>query len=147
MKFCEYFALKIFYFYRFQVLSSPALVGVRLPAWFGLVQSGYPFLLTYAILFNVVPLLRNVYNGRLNGEIEKRNSSRRKWLTYLKGGGGSLKRKLNAAKARGQKMRRLGGKVDRIYDTSSTGIEDLTKERESKDMAAFDKLLDEDSFQ
>lgn len=133
--------------YLGQVLSSPALVGVRLPAWFGLVQSGYPLLVVYAILFNVIPLARNIYNGKLNNEIEQRNSARRKWLTYLKVGGGSLKRKLAAAKARGQKMRRLGGNVDRVYDTT-TGVDELTKKRESMDMAAFDKLLDEnDAFQ
>ena len=123
------------------------MVGVRLPAWFGLVQSGYPLLVVYAILFNVIPLARNIYNGKLNNEIEQRNSARRKWLTYLKVGGGSLKRKLAAAKARGQKMRRLGGNVDRVYDTT-TGVDELTKKRESMDMAAFDKLLDEnDAFQ
>ena len=67
-------------------------------------------------------------------------------MTYLKVGGSSLKRKLKAAKARGQKMRRLGGKVDRIYDTS-TDSKELKREKEARDMAAFDKLLDEDAFQ
>lgn len=128
--------------YLGQILSSPALLGVRLPAIYGLVQAGYPFLLLYAILFNAIPIARYFYTEKTNTEISKRNSARRKWLTYLQVGGSTLKRKLTAAKSMRQKMRRLVGKdaESSVYDTRKK-IEDLSAERERDAMRRFDDLL------
>ena len=129
--------------YLGQILSSPSLVGVRLPAIYGLVQTGYPLLLIYALLFNVIPVARYFYIEKTNVEIAKRNSARRKWLTYLQVGGSKLKKKLSAAKSMKQKMRRLVGKnaEETVYDTAKK-IEDLTAEREKEAMRRFDDLLD-----
>jgi hypothetical protein len=129
--------------YLGQILSSPTLSGVQLAGWFGLVQSGYPLLLSYAILFNAIPVARKLYNEKVNANITKRNSARRKWLTYLKVSGPKLTRKLQAAKSFRQRMKRLGrGKDETVYDTR-TSIEDLTAENEAKAMKRFDELLGE----
>jgi hypothetical protein len=129
--------------YLGQILSSPSLIGVRLPAIYGLVQTGYPLLLIYALLFNTIPIARYFYTEKTNAEIAKRNSARRKWLTYLQVGGSKLKKKLSAAKSMRQKMRRLVGKdsEESVYDTRKK-IEDLTTEREKEAMRRFDDLLD-----
>ena len=105
--------------YLGQILSSPAMSGVQMAGMFGLVQSGYPLLLIYALLFNIIPAARYVSNQKKNEEIKKRNSARRKWLTYLEVGGVKLKRKLSAAKALRQRMRRLGAEDvgNMAYDT------------------------------
>lgn len=129
--------------YLGQILSSPTLSGVQLAGWFGLVQSGYPLLLTYAILFNAIPVARKLYNEKVNANISKRNSARRKWLTYLQVSGPKLTRKLQAAKSFRQRMKRLGrGKDETVYDTR-TNIEDLTAENEARAMKRFDELLGE----
>lgn len=114
-----------------------------MPAIYGLVQTGYPLLLIYALLFNTIPIARYFYTEKTNAEIAKRNSARRKWLTYLQVGGSKLKRKLSAAKSMRQKMRRLVGKdsEESVYDTRKK-IEDLTTEREKEAMRRFDDLLD-----
>lgn len=128
--------------YLGQILSSPALMGVRLPAIYGLVQSGYPFLLIYAILFNAIPIARYFYIEKTNKEISKRNTARRKWITFLQVGGSTLNRKLTAAKSMRQKMRRLVGKdgESSVYDTKKK-IEDLRAEKERDAMRRFDDLL------
>jgi len=135
--------------YLGQILSSPTLTGVQLAGFFGVVQAGYPLLLVYAILFNVIPAVRYLNNQKLNEQITKRNSARRKWLTYLQVGGSQVTRKLRAAKSLRQKMKRLVGGADTAYDTRKT-IEELTAEKEAGDMKKFDKLLgdqDNNAFQ
>jgi hypothetical protein len=125
--------------YLGQVLSSPAMTGVQLGGFFSLVQTGYPLLVIYAILFNAIPALRYFYNQKVNGEIAQRNSARRKWLTYLQVGGTKIARKLQAAKTFQQRMKRLSGD-DSVFDTR-TKIEDLRSEKEAQDMKKFDELL------
>lgn len=128
--------------YLGQVLASPSLSGVTLGGVFGLAQAGYPLLLAYAILFNVIPLFRSFYINQMNTEIDKRNSARRKWKTYLEVGGTNIRRKLEAAKALKRKMRRIGGKSgeDIVFDTRDT-IENLSKKKEEEEMKRFDELL------
>jgi len=132
--------------YLGQVLTSPAMVGVQLPAIYGVVQSGYPFLLAYAILYNAIPALRYLYIQKANGEVDLRNSARRRWLTRVKEGGVRVARKLKAAKGMRQKMRRLGGagKEDMVYDTSAD-FGNVQKEKEMESLKRFDDLLKDDS--
>jgi hypothetical protein len=126
--------------YLGQVLASPAMTGVQLAGVFGVVQTAYPLLVIYAILFNAIPAARYVYNQKVNTEISKRNSARRKWLTYLQVGGNKISRKLQAAKRLRQRMKRLGGKDDMVFDTR-TDIEDLEAEKQASEMKKFDDLL------
>jgi len=132
--------------YLGQVLSSPALVGVQLPAMYGLVQSGYPLLLAYAILYNAIPAARYLYLQKTNLEVDQRNSARRRWLTTLKEQGAKVGRKLSAAKSMRQKMRKLGtGTDDMVYDTSADFM-DLEKEKEMDSLKKFDDLLKDDNM-
>lgn len=128
--------------YLGQALASPSLAGVRLAGMFGLVQTGYPLLLGYAILFNLVPAARYFATERKNAEISKRNSARRKWKKYLEVGGVKVRRKLQAATSLKQKMRRLGGNDGEgvVYDTK-TSFEKVVKNKEKADMKRFDELL------
>jgi len=130
--------------YLGQVFSSPAMVGVQLPAIYGIIQSGYPLLLAYAILYNAIPAARFLYLKKVNLEVDSRNSSRRRWLTKLREGGTTVRRKLNAAKSMQQKMRKLGGKVDMVYDTSSDFI-DVANDKEMESLKRFDDLLKDDN--
>lgn len=128
--------------YLGQALASPALTGVQLAGVFGLVQAGYPLLLIYAILFNIIPAVRYFSLGKKNADISARNSARRKWLTYLQVGGTKIGRKLEAAKSMRQKMRRLGGRFGEktVFDTSDD-IEKLQKQKAEDDLKRFDDLL------
>lgn len=133
--------------YLGQILSSPAMVGAQLPGVYGLVQSGYPFLLAYAVLYNAIPVLRFFYNQKYNKDVQMRNSARRKWLTVVKEGGSQVRRKLKAAASMRQKMRRLGGRVDVVYDTKKN-FEDVMADKGKDELKKFDDLLnDETSFQ
>ncbi len=133
--------------YLGRALTSPALASVQLSGVFGLVQAGYPLLLVYAILFNVIPLARYFYIEKKNTEIKQRNSARRKWLTYLEVGGGKIRRKLEAAKAYKKKMRRLSNEGV-VYDTKKS-FDSLAADKEKDAMARFDEKLDNNdtSFQ
>lgn len=64
-----------------------------------------PFLLTYAIALNVIPLVRWIINKRANGEIERRNGFRRQWADRLRSGGEVVQRKLKAAKAMSRSLK------------------------------------------
>lgn len=133
--------------YLGKALASPALASVQLSGIFGVVQAGYPFLLMYAILFNIIPLARYFYVEKKNAEIKQRNSARRKWLTYLEVGGSKVRRKLEAAKSLKKKMRRLSNE-ERVYDTKNT-FDSLAADKEKEAMARFDEKLGDDdkSFQ
>ena len=128
--------------YLGQALASPSLAGVRLAGMFGLIQTGYPLLLGYAILFNLVPAARYFATERKNAEISKRNSARRKWKKYLEVGGVKVRRKLQAATSLKQKMRRLGGNDGEgvVYDTNAS-FEKVIENKEKADMKRFDELL------
>ena len=132
--------------YLGQLLSSPAMVGVQLPSYFGLVQAGYPLLLVYALLYNIIPAGRYLYNKRTNEEIRKRNSARAKWSTVLRSMGGKVRRKIRAARNFRTGMRRLG-RSDSVYDTRQD-VKQLEARREEDAMKEFDRILrDNDSFQ
>lgn len=129
--------------YLGNLLSQYRLYGVQLPSYFGVVQSGYPFLLAYAVLFNAIPLARNFWIKGQNAEIQKRNSNRRKWRTALSARSGNVGRKLKAAAsfATGRKQIKAD---DVIYDTQRS-VQDLKVERSKSEMDDFDKLLNDDS--
>ena len=131
--------------YLGQALASPALSGVRLAGGFGLVQAGYPLLLGYAILFNAIPAARYFLNEKKNVEINKRNSARRKWKTYLDVGSTKVRQKLLAAKSMRQQMRKLGGTSGEqtVFDTRKS-FEKLAKSKEEAEMKRFDELLGEE---
>mmetsp|Transcript_18588 Transcript_18588/g.21465 ORF Transcript_18588/g.21465 Transcript_18588/m.21465 type:complete len:589 (+) Transcript_18588:209-1975(+) len=127
--------------YLGQVLTSPALNGYQLAGIFGVVQTSYPLLLAYAILYNIIPGIRYLYTKKLNSGIATRNSARRKWLTYLQVGGSKVNRKLQAAKSLKRRMKRvMGGGNDVVFDTR-TKIEDLKAQKDDSDLKRFDELL------
>ena len=129
--------------YLGNILSEYAAYGVRLPSFLGLTQSLYPGLLAYAILFNVIPLVRNYWIGSQNSKIQQRNDARRKWQAKLASRAGNVGRKLKAAAkfATGRKQLKAD---DIIYDTK-TSASDLAAKKDQKDLDDFDKLLNEDS--
>lgn len=128
--------------YLGQLLSSPALVGVRLPAWFGLVQSSFPLLVGYAILYNVIPAARYLYNKNANEGIEQRNRSRKRWRDVLGNGGSRMRRKLTAARELRKGVKRLDGKSS-VYDTSND-IVVLEASKEKESMMDFDRMLEDE---
>jgi hypothetical protein len=135
--------------YLGNMLSTYAMYGVRLPSYFGAVQASYPFLLAYAVLFNVIPLARNFWIKAENEKIRERNKRRREWKAALAAGMGSLSRKLKAAKSMRTKVEQIGASPDDIvFDTRQS----MTENQEKRQRAAlndFDKLLEkeEDAFQ
>lgn len=126
--------------YLGQVFSSLAIQGIKLPSFYGLIQGGYPLLLAYAVLYNAIPAGRFLYLQKSNSDVDARNSARRRWLTKLKAGGSTVRRKLAAARSMRQKMRRLGGRKDFVYDTSSD-FEDVALNKEKESLEKFDELL------
>mmetsp|Transcript_17880 Transcript_17880/g.27625 ORF Transcript_17880/g.27625 Transcript_17880/m.27625 type:complete len:616 (-) Transcript_17880:97-1944(-) len=131
--------------YLGNMFSSAAMYGVRLPSYFGLVQSAYPFLLGYAILFNVIPVARNFWINGQNGKIRQRNKIRRMWKTVLEGSGGKIAKKLKAASKMGTSMKQLGAsKNDIVFDTKKSTMEELEKKKETDALKEFDKLLEKD---
>lgn len=119
--------------YLKQILSSPALAGYTLPAYYGLVQSGLPLLLVYAVLFNVIPAARYAYIQNENGKIRERNQNRRSWLKA------KFKSKLIAAASFSKRLRRIGNKPT-IYNTKD---DDLKAQKAKVDFEDFDKLLED----
>ena len=83
--------------YLGNILKQYALYGVQLPSFLGLTQTLYPLLLSYAVLFNNIPLGRFFWIGRQNEKIDQRNAARRKWRTRLASKAGNIERKLKAA--------------------------------------------------
>lgn len=61
-------------------------------------QGALPFLLTYAVALNVIPVARWLVNKRENAKIEERNFLRRKWAEAGRSGSAVVRRKLKAAK-------------------------------------------------
>ena len=125
--------------YLGNMLSTPTLAGIKLPGYYGIVQSLYPFLLAYAILYNFIPAARTLWIQQQNEKIKQRNRNRRQWLTTLKSSTGRIARKLKAAKALGSKIQRVD-KEGIIYDTQQT-LSDVQARRELDAMSDFDKLL------
>jgi hypothetical protein len=120
-------------------LNFYANYGVKLPDFFGVVQSVYPLLLSYAIAFNVIPLVRSLWIKTQNAEIQERNKKRRLWKTALTSGIGKINRKLLSAKKLGTRMKKLG-RNDVYFDTS-TPMEEIDKKKQLGELDEFDKLI------
>lgn len=69
------------------LINNPQLLLVN-PALFTVLTKIFPFLFTYALLYNAIPLFRFLRNKSGNQEIEERNRNRLAWAKYLKAGGG-----------------------------------------------------------
>lgn len=124
-------------------LALYTAAGIKLPAIYGTVQTFYPLLLGYAVLFNAIPLARNFWIQRENEKIRKRNKTRRKWQTALAAAPGKIRRKLQSAAKFRTKLRRLGtGREDIVYD-SSEPFEESALKKEQESLKEFDKLLGE----
>lgn len=131
--------------YLGNMLSTYALYGVQLPSYFGLVQAGFPLLLSYAVLFNVIPLVRSFWIKVENEKIRRRNKTRRLWKEMLDNGVFTkLGRKLKAAQKMGTKMKRLGASDDEIiYDTKQP-MQEIEKVKQQNALDEFDKLLEKE---
>ena len=130
--------------YLGNMLAQITAAGYTLPGGYGTVAALYPFLLGYAVLFNVIPVVRNFWIQRENDEIRKRNSMRKKWRQVASSSFGKLQQKMAAAKKLAVKQKGLGSSnQDIIYDTSSS-IEEVTSQKEQTDLSAFDELLQKD---
>lgn len=77
---------------------SPAMQTVQLGSYLGAVKLFMPFLFTYAIAFNAIPLFRAFRMKSANAKINQRNKTRRLWRSVLENGGEKVQRKLRAAK-------------------------------------------------
>ena len=132
--------------YLGNIFKQYAAYGVKLPSILGVTQSLYPLLLAYAVLFNVIPLARNIWIGNENQKIQERNSARRKWRARLATKAGSIGRKLKAAAKFATGRKQLSSN-DVIFDTKTTTAEDLKVNRNQNDLEDFDKLLNDDAFQ
>ena len=127
-------------------LGQITAAGYTLPGIYGTIAAGYPLLLGYGILFNLIPLVRNFVVQRQNAQIQERNAKRKQWRLALAKSAGKLQTKLAAAKRMALQQKRLGSSSkDILYDTASTTVEDLGRQKEQSDMSAFDKLLNNDN--
>lgn len=120
-------------------LNFYANYGVKLPDFFGVVQSVYPLLLSYAIAFNVIPLARSFWIKTQNAQIQERNKKRRLWKTALASGMGKINRKLLSAKKLGTRMKKLGS--NDIYFDTSTPMDEINKKKQLGELDEFDKLI------
>lgn len=119
------------------------------------VEQLQPWLLGYAVLYNLIPLLRWVQLPKQTKEVEARNSRRKEWATYMrsiKGGqtGGKavqkelllrMESKLRAAEqVRDEYLRKsaMGGQVSDSDIAYSTGVEE---DPEAIRMKRFDERL------
>ena len=133
--------------YLGNLLGQYALYGVRLPSYMGLVQQFFPLLLAYAVLFNAIPLARNIWLKRQNVKIQERNQVRRSWKTRLERKAGSIRRKMMAAARMGKKLKKLGsGSRDIVFDTKND-FADVEARKEIDEMEEFDRLLEEKSWE
>lgn len=125
--------------YLGQFFQRYAMYGVKLPSYFGLVQAGFPFLLSYAVLFNLIPLVRSLWIRNENAKILERNKKRRMWRTALSAGLVKITRKVNAASRLGTKMKELKTS-DVIFDTSAPLTENERKKQQTM-LDDFDRML------
>ena len=129
--------------YLGNLLAQIADYGYRLPSYFGTVQALYPFLLGYAVLFNIIPAVRNIYIKSQNNSIQVRNARRRSWQSAMANAitsNSRISQKLKSAKLLQTKMRTISA-ADVVYDTKQS-IEDMKKEKDELSMSDFDKLLE-----
>ncbi|GMH82575.1 hypothetical protein TL16_g09305 [Triparma laevis f. inornata] len=121
------------------LFSSPAMAQVQLAGYFGIVQTFFPLLLGYAVLFNVIPLVRGVWIKKLNAGIRKRNRVRKIWRDSLTDG--TVHQKIEQAKKFGlglKKLSGLGSGKSVSFDTTMSG-EEVEAAREREAMKAFDE--------
>lgn len=131
--------------YLGNMLSTYALYGVQLPSYFGLVQAGFPLLLGYAVLFNVIPLVRSLWIKAENEKIRRRNKTRRLWKAMLEQNVfGQLGRKLKAAQKMGGSMKLLGDSQDEIIFDTKQSFDEIEFAKQKSELDAFDKLLDKE---
>ena len=134
------------------LLARYAEYGVRLPSYFGTVQAFYPFLLAYAVLFNVIPLGRNLWIKAQNERIRQRNKRRKDWKAALERavyGNDRIAQKLKAATKLKSNVRQIGSdKKEIVFDTSES-IEKTQSRKQKQELDDFDKLLgkDDNAFQ
>ena len=134
------------------LLAQYADYNVRLPSYFGTVQTLYPFLLGYAVLFNLIPLVRNLWIQRENEKIRQRNQRRKGWKMALEkalSGNSRIAQKLKAASKLQSRVRQIGAnREDIVFDTSDS-MEDIQSKKSSAALEEFDRLLgkDDSSFQ
>ncbi|GKY98957.1 hypothetical protein MPSEU_000851500 [Mayamaea pseudoterrestris] len=131
--------------YLGNLFSQAALYSVKLPGIYGAVQAFYPALLAYAVLFNIIPLVRNLYIKRENAKIQLRNQRRKQWKDALQLAIGNTRSrigsKIQAARRFGLKVKRLGSSPsDVIFDTRQE-IDVIEKQRESDALKQFDQQL------
>jgi len=127
--------------YLGQILSSPALSGVVLPGYMRLVQSGFPLLLGYAVLYNAIPAARFVWQKGQNAQIRERNRRRNGLTAAVEGApqGSAVRRKLEAARLFAKRMTRIGA-ADVVYDTRMDASEEGAR-KEGDVLQAFDDKL------
>jgi len=128
--------------YLGNIFGQYALYGVRLPSYMGALQTFFPLLLGYAVLFNAIPLVRNIWIQRQNDQIRQRNAVRKSWRNLVGEKAGNIRRKLMAAARMGKRMKQLGagGGKDIVFDTKREFAE-VDKKRETDAMNDFDELL------
>lgn len=114
--------------------------GQPLPTILGFAQAVYVPLITYAIGFNVIPFVRSLWLKEKNGEIEKKNESRRTWAGILGRAIGPLYEKILAARNYRSRMK-VVKKKDVTYTTTKSASDQVVA-KEAQDMDKFDRKLD-----
>lgn len=131
--------------YLGNLLNQYAMVyGSRLPSFMGTAQTFYPLLLGYAVLFNIIPLVRNFWIQQQNAQIQARNTKRRQWASFLASASRSnpsVRRKLQAATKFGSTIQKAGKNI--VYDTSRPS-EENESQRQQQALQEFDKMLKSD---
>jgi len=130
-----------------RALANPKLSGIKLAGTLGVVQRTYPLILSYAVLYNAIPLVRYVKLKGRNERIRRRNSDRKRWTARLRsaagGVGGSIGRKLKSARGMAKRIREVGEEKI-VFDTTEDEVK-TRKRLQQQAMEEFDDLLfDED---
>ena len=119
-------------------LLSQIPPGMKLQGDLGLLQSGFPFLLAYAVAYLAIPSARFVSLQASNAQVEQRNAARRAWRDALERGGGELRKRMDAAGTRRKKLRLVDN--DQVaYDSAKDLSEQKTEQR--PDLDDFDRRL------
>lgn len=130
-----------------RALANPKLSGAKLVGTLGIVQRTYPLILSYAVLYNAIPLVRYVRLKRRNKRILQRNSDRKRWAARLRSAAGDAKgsigRKLKAARGMTQRIRGVDEEKI-VFDTTEDEVK-RRKRTQQQALEEFDDLLfDED---
>jgi hypothetical protein len=125
--------------YLGNILGQYASYGYRLPPFLLAMQGFYPLLLGYAVLFNLIPAIRSQIIQRQNAQIQQRNQWRKQWQAAI--ASRSLQRKLQSARDYQTKMKQIDTAKDIVYDTATGSAESLAQERQERDLAQFDEML------